>query len=71
MARAPGTIREAIVAYLSSCDHDASVSEIRDAISEKLGEVPSSSVRSYLNLNVSTMFERVRRGRYRLKKNER
>lgn len=67
MARAPGTIRDAIIDYLSSAD-EASVAEIRNAISSKLGSVPPSSIRSYLNLNVPKIFERVDRGRYRLKK---
>jgi site-specific DNA-methyltransferase (adenine-specific) len=70
MARAPGTIRDAIVQYLSARDDGASLHEIREAISEQLGEVAPSSVRSYLNLNVPTRFERVGRGRYRLKKDE-
>jgi hypothetical protein len=68
MARPPGTVRDAIVGYLSDGDKDASVSEIREAVSKHLGRVPASSVRSYLNLNVPSVFERTARGRYRLKK---
>jgi site-specific DNA-methyltransferase (adenine-specific) len=49
-------------------DAEVSLNEIRDAVSKKLGDVPSSSVRSYLNLNVPAQFERTVRGRYRLKK---
>jgi len=69
MTRAPGTVRDAIVTYLGSVSgQEASVSEIRVAVSEKLGHVPASSIRSYLNLNVPKTFERTGRGRYRLKK---
>jgi site-specific DNA-methyltransferase (adenine-specific) len=67
MARAQGTIRDAIVSYLAKKEV-ASVAEIRQAVAEQLGEVPSSSVRSYLNLNVPAVFERTGRARYRLKK---
>ncbi len=69
MARAPGTIRDAIVAYLSEAvDREGSVREIQAAVAKKLGDVPASSIRSYLNLNVPEQFERIGRGRYRLKK---
>jgi site-specific DNA-methyltransferase (adenine-specific) len=68
MARAPGSIRDAILAYLSDADRDASVVEITEAVAEKIGKVSASSVRSYLNLNVPKTFERTGRGRYRLKK---
>lgn len=67
MARAPGTVRDAILAYLSEAE-EASVADIRAAIVKNLGNVPASSIRSYLNLNASDQFERTRRGRYRLKK---
>jgi len=69
MARAPGTIRDAILAYLAeAAAGEASVAEIAAAVAQKLGKVPASSIRSYLNLNVPEHFERVGRGRYRLKK---
>jgi hypothetical protein len=70
MARAPGTIRDAIVGYLSAADKEASISEIRAAIAKQLGDVSPSSVRSYLNLNVPRTFERTARGTYRLKKKD-
>jgi len=66
MARPPGTIRDSIVDYLSAVDGEASVSEIAEAVSRQLGPVSSSSVRSYLNLNVGDVFDRTARGRYRL-----
>jgi DNA modification methylase len=69
MARAPGTIRDAILSYLSdAAGHEASIEDIRDAVAKKLGVVSASSIRSYLNLNVPDIFERTGRGRYRLKK---
>lgn len=69
MARAPGTVRDAIVGYLSESG-EASVAEIRAAVIKKIGDVPASSIRSYLNLNAPEQFERTGRGRYRLKKTE-
>ena len=68
MARAPGSIRDAIIAYLSERDAGASVAQIKESIEERLGLVSASSVRSYLNLNVPEKFERTGRGKYRLKK---
>jgi hypothetical protein len=69
MARAPGTIRDAILEYLSGvAGREATLQDIETAVAKKLGKVPSSSIRSYLNLNVSDRFERTGRGRYRLKK---
>ena len=64
--RRPGEVRDAIVKFLSSRG-EASVAEIRQGVSAHLGgEVAASSIRSYLNLNTPTMFERTGRGRYRL-----
>jgi len=69
MARAPGTIRDAILNYLvEMSDREATIGDIRAALAKKLGDVPASSIRSYLNLNVPDIFERTGRGRYRLKK---
>lgn len=68
MARAPGNIRDAIVSFLSRLDTDASLHQINSSVTRQLGEVPPSSVRSYLNLNVPEIFERTGRGRYRLKR---
>jgi DNA modification methylase len=68
MALAPGSIRDAIIAYLSQHDAGASVAQISAAVEKRLGKVAASSVRSYLNLNVPEKFERTGRGSYRLKK---
>jgi hypothetical protein len=68
MARAPGSIRDAIVGYMSEVKGEASIQDIRDALAGRLGPVSPSSIRSYLNLNVPEVFQRTGRGRYRLKK---
>jgi hypothetical protein len=68
MAKPPGTVQNAIVEYLSVRDA-ASVSEIIKGVTEQLGTVSASSVRSSLNLNVGTpgtIFERTGHGKYRL-----
>jgi site-specific DNA-methyltransferase (adenine-specific) len=66
MPLAPGVIRDSIVQYLALIGGDASTDEIVTAVNRTLGEIPLSSVRSYLSLNTPRMFERVGRGRYRL-----
>lgn len=62
----PGLVRDSIVDFLSAIGGDASTREIMQAVTSRLGDVPSSSVRSYLNLNTPKTFERTGRGRYRL-----
>lgn len=71
MPTPPGSVRDAILGYLSSIDGDAALSEIRAAVNARLGSVPQSSIRSYLNGNVPKIFIRTERGRYRLTKNKR
>ncbi|MCC7049599.1 MAG: site-specific DNA-methyltransferase [Alphaproteobacteria bacterium] len=66
MALAPGIVRDSIIKFLSTFGGEASVAQIGAAVATRLGEVPASSIRSYLNLNVPDIFERVGRGRYRL-----
>jgi DNA modification methylase len=63
---APGTVRDSIVSYLSAAE-SASVAEIQQAVEARIGSVPTSSVRSYLNLNTPDVFERTARGQYRLR----
>lgn len=62
---APGSVRDSIVEFLSTAE-SASIQEIHGAVQGRLGNVAASSVRSYLNLNVPDLFERLERGRYRL-----
>ena len=61
----PGSIRDAIVGFLTETDGDASVAEIRHAVEQKIGSVPASSVRSYLRLRPD-IFDRTVRGRYEI-----
>ena len=67
MSFAPGTVRDSIVNYLSTIGRDAALRDINRAVAADVGKVSSSSIRSYLNLNVPDLFERTDRGRYRLK----
>jgi site-specific DNA-methyltransferase (adenine-specific) len=64
--RAPGEVRDAIVSFMKRERNEASVAEICAAVRKRLGEVPASSVRSYLRLNTPNTFVRTARGRYRL-----
>lgn len=67
--RSPGQVRDAIVGHLRGRSQGATTKEIQAAVERKLGgEVAQSSVRSYLNLNTDSLFERISRGRYRLRK---
>ena len=68
MGRAPGAIRDSVVAYLRDIGGEATLQEINAAVAWQLGSVSASSVRSYLNLNIPETFERVGRGLYRLKR---
>jgi hypothetical protein len=66
--RRPGEVRDAIVNYLKERRAEASMSEIQQAVASRLGgQVPPSSVRSYLRLNAHTLFERTGRGECRLR----
>ena len=61
----PGAIRDAIVGFLTVRDGPARLGEIYDGVRETLGDsVPESSVRSYLNQNNGSIFERTARGQY-------
>lgn len=60
----PGRIRDSIVSYLGAKSGDAPLCEIHSAVAEDLGEVPASSVRSYLNINTPKLFTRTAVGRY-------
>lgn len=67
MRLSPGVVRDSIVDYLNRAE-TASLAEIQQALSVRLGDVPPSSVRSYLNLNTPRLFERADRGHYRLRR---
>lgn len=67
--RRPGVVRDAIIACLRRKGvNGMKIPEIQAAVEKSLGQVPTSSVRSYLNLNTGTLFERTGRGIYRLRK---
>ena len=62
----PGHVRDAIVEFLSHSADTVSLREIEAVVVRKLGDVPRSSIRSYLNLNTPAVFERPERGAYRI-----
>ncbi len=64
--RRPGEVRDAIVRVLEGRAHGASVREITKDVVELIGEVPASSVRSYLRLNTPELFARMERAQYSL-----
>jgi site-specific DNA-methyltransferase (adenine-specific) len=66
LRRRPGEVRDAIVHVLGARADGASVQEIGAEVSRLIGEVPSSSVRSYLQLNTPELFVRMERGQYAL-----
>ena len=62
-----GAIRDAITDYLEIRPQGAAIGEIEEHVRKKIGgSIGSSSVRSYLNLNIPRLFERMGRGRYRI-----
>lgn len=66
--RAPGQVRDAIIKFLRTRgEQGAPMKEIYAAVRKDLGEVAESSMRSYLNINAKTKFERIAHGRYRLR----
>ena len=66
MVATPGVIRDSILNCMEAMEGEASLRQIKEAVLLKLGPVRDSSIRSYLSLNVGKLFERTRRGRYRL-----
>ncbi len=64
MRRRPGEVRDAIVQVLERQPLGASVRDITDAVVSLIGEVPPSSVRSYLRLNTPELFARMDRAQY-------
>ena len=64
MRRRPGEVRDAIIQVLEERPAGGSVREIAHGVSELIGDVPASSIRSYLQLNTPTMFARMDRAQY-------
>ena len=67
MRNRPGQVRDAIVHVLQNRPRGASVYEITHEVVNLIGDVPSSSVRSYLQLNTPGLFARMDRAQYVLK----
>ena len=63
----PGEVRDAIVRVLEMRPRGASIAEITEKVTSLIGEVPASSVRSYLQLNTPVLFARMDRAQYALK----
>lgn len=66
MRRRPGEVRDAIVSVLTTRPRGASVAEITQQVTSLIGNVPASSVRSYLQLNTPQLFARMDRAQYAL-----
>lgn len=68
--RAPGEVRDAILASLRDKPKGASILEIQNVVEKKLrGPVAPSSVRSFLRLRTDSsppLFTRTGRGKYKL-----
>jgi len=64
--RAPGEVRDAVIQALAEQASGAPLKQIVSRVSELVGAVPSSSIRSSLQLNTPGKFEHPRRGFYRL-----
>ena len=64
--RAPGQVRDAVLTILETHPSGASVTQIIDGARNIIGDVPASSVRSYLRINTPRLFVRDGRGVYRL-----
>ncbi len=66
LRRRPGEVRDAIVHVLSAEPAGASLGHISSEVSRLIGDVSSSSIRSYLRLNTPTLFARTERAQYAL-----
>jgi DNA modification methylase len=64
--RRPGVVRDAIVEVLAATPRGASLAEIEQGVTERIGAVPGSSIRSYLQLNTPGLFVRMDRAQYSL-----
>ena len=60
----PGRVRDAIIDTVKQAQRPLSVKEIAETVKQRLGDVPTSSVRSYLRLNTPEFFVRASRGFY-------
>ena len=65
--RKPGAVRDAIIDALTYRTHGATVAQITEDVSDRIGPTPASSIRSYLRLNTPKLFIKVDRGHYRVR----
>ncbi|MDE2929710.1 MAG: DNA methyltransferase [Chloroflexota bacterium] len=65
--RAPGRVRDGILQVMSFTSKGLTAKEIGDRVSQVVGPVKESSVRSYLRLNTPQLFTREERGVYALR----
>ena len=68
--RPPGEVRDAVLLTLRGRPSGASIGEIVAGVQDLIGDVSSSSIRSYLRLNTPRSFRRPRRGYYQLAREE-
>jgi site-specific DNA-methyltransferase (adenine-specific) len=57
-------VRDAILETLAYRSGGATVAEITEGVSQRIGSTPASSIRSYLRLNTPKLFTKVDRGHY-------
>jgi DNA modification methylase len=62
--RKPGAVRDAIMETLAYRTGGATVAEIAEGVSQRIGPTAASSVRSYLRLNTPKLFTKIDRGHY-------
>ena len=65
--RAPGRVRDGILQVMSFTSKSLTAKEIGERVSQVVGPVKESSVRSYLRLNTPKLFTREERGVYTLR----
>ena len=63
---APGRVRDAILQVMSLPGRSLSVKEIEQRVGQMIGDISTSSIRSYLRLNTPGLFTREARGYYRV-----
>ena len=64
---APGRVRDGIIQVLSLTSKQLTVKEIKERVSQVVGPIRGSSIRSYLRLNTPETFVREKRGVYTLR----
>jgi DNA modification methylase len=65
--RKPGAVRDAIIDALVYRARGATVAQITQEVSARIGPTAASSIRSYLRLNTPKLFVKVDRGHYRVR----